>query len=138
MTHICVSKLTNIGSDYSLSPGRHQTIIRINAGILLIGHQRTNFCDISIEIHTFSVKKLHFKMSSAKRWPFLFVLNLLIFRHYGTSGFSNVLVLSFESCSYIAGVTTVMFFRGECDIQEVTDALFILKIRSLKQRKQGN
>ena len=37
MTHICVSKLTIIGSDNGLSPGRHQAIIWTNAGIMLIG-----------------------------------------------------------------------------------------------------
>ena len=37
VTHICVGKLTNIGSDNGLSPGRHQAIIWTNAGILLIG-----------------------------------------------------------------------------------------------------
>ena len=35
--HICVSKLTIIGSDNGLSPGRRQAIIWTNAGILLIG-----------------------------------------------------------------------------------------------------
>ena len=30
--HICVSDLTNIGSDNSLLPGRHQAIIWTNAG----------------------------------------------------------------------------------------------------------
>ena len=37
VTHICVSKLTIIGSDNGLSPGGHQAIILTNAGILLIG-----------------------------------------------------------------------------------------------------
>ena len=36
MTHICVSKLTIIGSDNGLSPGWHKAIIWKNAGILLI------------------------------------------------------------------------------------------------------
>ena len=36
-THICVGKLTNIGSDNGLSPARRQAIIWTNAGILLIG-----------------------------------------------------------------------------------------------------
>ena len=36
MTHICVSKITIIGSDNGLSPGRRQAIIWINAGILFI------------------------------------------------------------------------------------------------------
>ena len=35
-THICVSGLTIIGSDNTLSPGRRQAIIWTNAGILLI------------------------------------------------------------------------------------------------------
>ena len=35
VTHICVSKLTIIGSDNGLSPGRRQAIIWTNAGILL-------------------------------------------------------------------------------------------------------
>ena len=37
VTHICVGKLTNNGSDKGLSPGRRQSIIWTNAGILLIG-----------------------------------------------------------------------------------------------------
>ena len=36
VTHICVGKLTNIGSDNGLSRGRRQPIIWTNAGILLI------------------------------------------------------------------------------------------------------
>ena len=36
VTHICVSKLTIIGSDNGLSPGRRQAIIWTNAGILTI------------------------------------------------------------------------------------------------------
>ena len=36
VTHVCVSKLTIIGSDNDLSPERHQAIIWISAGILLI------------------------------------------------------------------------------------------------------
>ena len=35
-THICVSKLTVVGSDNGLSPGWRQAIIWINDGILLI------------------------------------------------------------------------------------------------------
>ena len=37
VTHICVSKLTIIGSDNGLAPGWHQAIIWTSAGILLIG-----------------------------------------------------------------------------------------------------
>ena len=50
MTHICVSKLIIIGSDYGMSPGRSHAIIWSNAGILLIGPLGTNFNEIFIEI----------------------------------------------------------------------------------------
>ena len=58
--HICVNKLTVIGSDNGLSPG--------NAEILLIRPLETNFSEISIEIHIFSFKKLkiYLNMSSVK------------------------------------------------------------------------
>ena len=60
-THICVSKLTIIGSDNGLSPDRRQAIICANAGILLIGPLGTNFSEILIEILTFSLKKCVWK-----------------------------------------------------------------------------
>ena len=41
VTHICVDKLTIIGSDNGLSPDRRQAIIGTNAGTLLIGPLRT-------------------------------------------------------------------------------------------------
>ena len=78
VTHICVSKLTIIGSDNGLSPGRRQAIIWTNAGILLIGPLGTNFSEISSEINIFSFKKMHFKTSSAKLRPFCLGLNGLI------------------------------------------------------------
>ena len=76
-THICVSKLTIIGSDNVLSPDRCQAIIWTNAGLLLIGPLGTNFSEILIEIITFSLKKMRLKVSSAKRRPFCLGLNLL-------------------------------------------------------------
>ena len=66
VTHICVSKIIIIASDNGLSPGRRQAIIWTNARILLIEHLGTNFGEIVIEIHIFSFKKMHLKMSSAK------------------------------------------------------------------------
>ena len=45
VAHICVSKLTIIGSYSGLSPGRRQTIIWPNAGILLIRTLGTNFSE---------------------------------------------------------------------------------------------
>ena len=78
VTHICVSKLTIIGSDNGLSSGRRQAIIWTNAEILLIGPLvGTNFSEILMEIHTFSFKKMHLKMSSGKGRPFCLGLNVL-------------------------------------------------------------
>ena len=57
VTHICIVKLTIIGSDNGLSPGQRQSILWTNAGILLIGPLGTNFSEISIGIQTFSFKK---------------------------------------------------------------------------------
>ena len=77
MTHICVGKLIIIGSDNGLSPGRRQAIIWINAGILLIGPLGTNFGAILITIQTFSFRRMHLKMSSAKWRLFFLGLNAL-------------------------------------------------------------
>ena len=77
-THICVSKLTIIGSDNGLSPGRRQAIIWTNDRILLIRPLRTNFSESLIEIHTFSFKKMYLKMSSGKWRPFCLGFNVLI------------------------------------------------------------
>ena len=78
MTRICIGKLTIIGSDNGLLPGRHQAIIWTNAEILLIQPLGTNFSEILIGIQTFSFKKMHLKMSSAKWHPFFLGLNVLI------------------------------------------------------------
>ena len=77
VTHICVGKLTIIASDNGLSPGRRQAIIWSNAGLLLIGPLGTNVSEILVEIHIFSFKKMHLKMSSAKRPPLGVGLNVL-------------------------------------------------------------
>ena len=85
VTHLWVSKLTNIASDNGLSPGRRQAIIWNNAGILLIGPLGTNFGEILIEIHTFSLKKIRLKMSSAKCCSFCLGLNELSARPVDSS-----------------------------------------------------
>ena len=77
MTHICVGNLTITGSDNGLSPDQRQAIIWTNVGILLIGPLGTNFSEVLIEIHTFSFKKIHLKMSSGKWRPFCLGLNVL-------------------------------------------------------------
>ena len=79
VTHIGISKLTIISSDNGLSPARRQAIIWTIAGILLIGPLSTNFSEILIEIHVFSIKKkTHLKWSSAKWQPFCLRLDVLI------------------------------------------------------------
>ena len=78
VTHICVGKLTNFGSDNALSPGRRQAIIWTNADILILGPFGTNFSEFLIVIHRFSFNKMHMKMSSAKWRPFCLCLNVLM------------------------------------------------------------
>ena len=78
VTHIWVSNLTSIGSDKVLSPDQHPAIIWTSPGIFLIGPLGTNVIEILIEIHTFSFKKMHLKMSSAKLRQVSFGLNVLI------------------------------------------------------------
>ena len=77
MTQICVTKFAIIGSYNGLSPIRRQAIIWTSAGILLIRPLGTNFGEILIQIHTFSNKKMHLKMSSGKCRPFCLGLNVL-------------------------------------------------------------
>ena len=77
VTHICVDKLTNIDSDNGLWPERRQAIIWTNVGILLIGPLGTNVSEFLIGIHTFTLKKMHLKMLSAKWRPFCLSLNVL-------------------------------------------------------------
>ena len=74
---MCVGNLTIIGSDNGLSPGRRQAITWTNVGISLIEPIGTNFSEMLIEIHTFSFKKIHLKMSSAKWRPISVGLNVL-------------------------------------------------------------
>ena len=78
VTHICVSTLTISDSDDGLSPGRRKAIIQTSAGKLLIGPLGTNFSEILSEIHIFSFKNNHLKLSSAKLRPFGFGLNVLM------------------------------------------------------------
>ena len=76
MTHICVGKLTIIGSDNGLPPGWRQAIIWTNAGILLIAPW-TNFSEILIKIQTFSLRKMRFENVICERQPFGLGLNVL-------------------------------------------------------------
>ena len=77
VTHTRVSKLTIIGSDNGLSPGRCQTIIWTNAGMSLIGLLGTNFRGILIKMYISSFRKMHLKMLSGNWRPFCLGLNVL-------------------------------------------------------------
>ena len=94
VTHICVSKQTILGTDNGLSPGRRQAIIWTSAGKLLIGPLGTNFSEILIGIKTFSFKKVHLKMPSAKWRPFCLGLNVLMLGVYGS--FSTYSILNMK------------------------------------------
>ena len=80
VTHICISKLTIIGSDNGLSPGWRQAIIWTNAPILLIPTLGIDFSEILSEIYTYSFKKMHLKNLSVKWQQFCLGLNVLTFR----------------------------------------------------------
>ena len=97
VTHICVSKLTIIGSDNGLSPDRRQAITWTNAKLLLIGPLGTNFGEILIKILTFLFKKMRLKVSSAKGRPFCLGLNVLK-RNPGVNVF--YIELSISSMAY--------------------------------------
>ena len=58
--------------------GPHQAIIWTNDEILLIVPLGTNLSKILIQIHTFSFKKIHLKMSAGKWRIFCLGLNVLI------------------------------------------------------------
>ena len=60
-----------------LLPNWRRAIIWTNAGILLIGPLAINVSEILIEIHTFSFRKMDFKMLSAKWRPFCLGVNVL-------------------------------------------------------------
>ena len=71
VTHICVRKVTIIGSDNGLSPHRRHAIIQTNAEILLIRPLGTKFSEILIKFKMFSFKKMHLIMSSANGGHFV-------------------------------------------------------------------
>ena len=139
VTHICVSKLTIIGSDNGLTPGRHQAIIWTNAGILLIGPLGINFRETSIEIHTFSFKKIHLKLSSGKWWPFCLCLNVLTevwysywsrlcttpFHHNGGSFLANTIGCHHNVVQYIMIFCSVLQWL----MQNINQNLYSQKTR---------
>ena len=114
VTHICVGYLTSIGSDNGLSPGRHQAIIWINAGILLIGSIGINFSEILIEIKTFSFKKMRLKVSSAKRRPFCPGLNVIMMKMI-ISSYLSLCIQNCVRCNWL-------WYFGNTAIQSAVDS----------------
>ena len=106
MTHICVTKQTIIGS--LNKPSLVQIMARrlANAGILLIGPLGTEFNEILIEIHTFSFKDMHLKMSSGKWRPFCLGLNVL----------SGILVIHRCQSRYFFTTEQVSSYRITADV----------------------
>ena len=66
VTHICVSKLTSIGSDSGLSPDRRQAIVWNNVGILLIWPLGINFSGLLFEIQYIFIQENAFENGSWK------------------------------------------------------------------------
>ena len=123
VTHICVGNLTIIDPDNGLSPGRRQAIIWTNAGIVLIGPWRTNFSEILIGIQTFSFKKMHLKMSSAKCHPFC--LGLYVLRRVSRGSYIATVTLDTRLC-FVSdeGLTAVI---GRCNWSNSLQWIHLLK-----------
>ena len=99
VTHICVSKLTIIGSNNGLLFGWCQAIIWTNDGISLIGPLGKNFSETLIKIHTFSVKEMHLKMSGKWR-PFLLSLKVLMVSSQSSVSIPHLLMVLFNSLCF--------------------------------------
>ena len=76
VTHICVNKLTIIGSDNGLSPGRRQAIIWTNAGIVnwTLGNKLQWNLNRNLNIF---MQLMQLKVSSGKWRPSCLGLNVL-------------------------------------------------------------
>ena len=129
VTHICVSKQTIIGSDNGVLSSRRQIIIWTNVEILLIRTLGTNFSKIFSEIHKFSFRKIHFKMSSGKWRPSCLGLSVFTItvelRHnldmtHGNNFFGWMLpILTSLRIRYGQGIWTRVCFQMACVSSDV-------------------
>ena len=78
---ICVGNLTIISSNNGLSLDRRLTIIWSNSDLLPIGRLEIKLRVILLALQTFSFKKLHLEMSSAKWGQFCLGLSVLNCTH---------------------------------------------------------
>ena len=105
--HICISKLTIIGSNNGLSPGWRPAGIWTSAGILFVGPLGTNFSEILIENLYIFIKENPFENVIWKWRPYCLGLNELI-SHLSTvtfikssSGHGNPLYITSGATSSI-------------------------------------
>ena len=98
-THIYASPYwTVISSGNGLSSVRCRANIWTDAWMALILFLGTNFTEFSMEIHIFSFKKMHLKMSSGKCRPFCLGLNVLSPQQCETSCMSSSVIHLFDKC----------------------------------------
>ena len=128
VTHICVSKLTIIGSDNELSPNRRQAIIWTNAGILLIGPLGTNLGEIWIEIQIYSFRKMHLKLSSAKWRPFCLGLNVVTLRPKSAVEMVCIVISVSWTLLIVTGVTWDVGVSSTCQVIYLTTPWFTQEI----------
>ena len=109
---ICASVYkATIGPDNGLSPDWRQAIIWTNDGILLIGPLGTNFSEIIIKSHAFSIKKMYLKMSSGKWQPSC--LELIVLSPSNNNNCSNIsLNVSLDINLLIPGRSGWCFING--------------------------
>ena len=112
MTHICVNKITIIGSNNGLSPGRRQVIIWTNGRIVIIGPLGTNFSEILIEILTLSFKKMRLKVSSGKWRPFCPGLIVLICYRHGIGRSHHCTAVNFSRRVGCSTAETAVIFQS--------------------------
>ena len=105
-----ISRWTHI-SDYGLWTSRRQASIWTNAGLLSIGPLRTNFSGILFKIQQFSLKKMHLKMSSAKRR--LCGLGLNVLTTSFMSGYHHLLLIPIHDCIWLLLFVWYIYFRNQ-------------------------
>ena len=116
VTHICIDNLTIVGSVNGLLPGQHIAIIWTSAGLLSIHPQGTYFNEISIKIQTFSFKKMHLKVLSAKSRPFCLGLNVVMQKKHSSSALAKELCLFYikpsicRKCDFCDSFVTEILF----------------------------
>ena len=135
VTHICVSKLTIIGSDNSLSPDRRQAIIWTNAGLLLIEPLGTNISEILIKILTFSFKTwptLNAYKPSATLDPYIPTWSIMSPNNH--LSFSKSYMLSIhEAITILYSYHLPCQGSRNCQKSDVSNHLFVDMVRSLFQ-----